>query len=152
MYKLYSGRVAKLSGFRPFLQRDKCNKNPKDTWLQVRLHGFHYTDVQKIYGYSRRRNQKGPVQRVIGKGRNLRQTCTRRLGRRPPPPPTPLRPPPRMSPTPTPPAAEDAARCCRPADCSQRAMTASPESPAAADEAAAAAEVAPPPPPRWDRF
>jgi len=151
MYKLYSGRVAKLSGFRPFLQRDKCKKNPKDTRLQVRLHGFHYTDVQKIYGYSWRRNQKGPVQRVISKGRNLRQTCMRRLGRRPPPPP-PLRPPPRMSPAPAPPAAEDAARCCRPADCSQRAMTASPESPAADDEAAAAAEAPPPPPPRWDRF
>ena len=83
---------------------------------------------------------------------SLRRTCMRRLGRRPPAPP-PARLPPRRSPAPTPPAAEDAARCCSPADCSHRAMTASPESPAAADEAAAAAEAPPPPPPpRWDRF
>ena len=44
MYKLYSGRVAKLSGFRPFLQRDKFKKNPKDTWLQP----YRYVSMDSI--------------------------------------------------------------------------------------------------------
>ncbi|GJN05287.1 hypothetical protein PR202_ga22905 [Eleusine coracana subsp. coracana] len=75
------------------------------------------------------------------------RTCMRRLGRTLPPPTL------RRSPAPTPVAVEEAARCCSPADCSHRAMTASPESPAAWEEAAAAAAAPPPPPPpRWDRF
>ncbi|KAG8084740.1 hypothetical protein GUJ93_ZPchr0010g10187 [Zizania palustris] len=70
------------------------------------------------------------------------------------PPPAPPRAPPRWS-TPPPPA-EEAARCCSPADCSQRAITASPESaiPSCCPEGAppgacpAAAAPAPPPPAR----
>ena len=78
-----------------------------------------------------------------------RRTCMRRLGRMPPPRGSPAIP----IPGPGPVEEEDTARCCSPADCSHRAITASPESPAADDAAAAVAAAAPPPPPpRCDRF
>ncbi|KAG8084742.1 hypothetical protein GUJ93_ZPchr0010g7341 [Zizania palustris] len=85
-------------------------------------------------------------------------TCMSRLGSMlpPPAPPRAPTPPPRWSPPPPPPPAEEAARCCSPADCSQRAITASPESaiPSCCPDGAppgvcpAAEAPAPPPPAR----